>query len=46
MRSCDLRNLDAATNFIARVICCVFLTLFMRRRMSKTLAITQLGDSP
>ena len=33
-RSCARRSLDAATIFIAFVICCVFFTARMRRRMS------------
>src|SRR6478735_1415617 len=38
-RSCDRFSLAAATIFIALVICCVFLTDLMRRRMSKRLGI-------
>src|SRR5258706_5804617 len=34
MRSCARRNFDAATIFIAFVICCVFLTARTRRRKS------------
>src|SRR5205814_10644205 len=34
MRSCARRSLDAATIFIALVICCVDLTARMRRRIS------------
>ena len=34
MRSCARRSLDAATIFIAFVICCVDLTARMRRRIS------------
>src|SRR5512143_2680345 len=33
-RSCERRSFDAATIFTAFVICCVFLTLRIRRRMS------------
>ena len=33
-RSCARRSFDAATIFIAFVICCVDLTARMRRRMS------------
>ena len=36
MRSCARRSLDAATIFIAFVICCVDLTARMRRRMSSS----------
>ena len=39
IRSCARRSFDAATIFIALVICCVFLTDLMRRRMSKRLGI-------
>src|SRR5687767_9174294 len=35
MRSCARRSFDAATIFIALVICCVDLTARFRRRMSK-----------
>ncbi len=38
-RSCARLSLAAATIFIALVICCVFLTDLMRRRMSRRLAI-------
>src|SRR5215467_12586366 len=34
IRSCARRSLDAATIFIAFVICCVFFTARMRRRRS------------
>src|SRR5262245_35820610 len=34
MRSCARRSFDAATIFIALVICCVFLTARIRRRRS------------
>src|SRR5215510_2719399 len=34
IRSCALRSFDAATIFIALVICCVFLTARIRRRRS------------
>ena len=34
MRSCARRSFDAATIFIALVICCVFFTARMRRRRS------------
>src|SRR5262245_59613536 len=34
MRSCARRSFDAATIFIAFVICCVFLTARTRRRRS------------
>jgi len=34
IRSCDRRSFDAATIFIALVICCVFLTARIRRRRS------------
>ena len=34
MRSCARRSFDAATIFIAFVICCVFLTARIRRRRS------------
>src|SRR5438094_6112758 len=34
MRSCARRSLEAATIFIAFVICCVFLTARIRRRRS------------
>ena len=33
-RSCARRSLAAETIFMALVICCMFLTLRMRRRMS------------
>ena len=34
MRSCARRSFDAATIFMALVICCVFLTERIRRRRS------------
>ena len=34
MRSCARRSFDAATIFMALVICCVFLTARIRRRRS------------
>src|SRR5262245_37225622 len=34
MRSCERRSFDAATIFIALVICCVFFTARIRRRRS------------
>jgi hypothetical protein len=34
IRSCARRSFDAATIFIALVICCVFLTARIRRRRS------------
>src|SRR5438874_2105721 len=39
MRSCARRSFAAATIFMALVICCVFLTLRMRRRRSMVLGI-------
>src|SRR5436190_4219711 len=39
-RSCARLNLAADTIFMALVICCVFLTDLMRRRMSKRLAMS------
>ncbi len=39
VRSCARRRRAAATIFIAFVICCVFLTLRIRRRMSIVFAI-------
>src|SRR5690625_1546031 len=48
MRSCERRNLAAATIFMARVRCCVFLTELIRLRMSRRLAMetarTQTSD--
>src|SRR5713226_2236106 len=41
MRSCARRSLDAATIFIAFVICCVFLTARIRRRRSISDGIVQ-----
>src|SRR5712671_7289974 len=38
--SCARRNLAAATNFMARVICWLFFTERMRRRKSRSVAIT------
>ena len=38
-RSCARRSLAAATIFMALVICRVFFTLRMRRRMSRMFAI-------
>ena len=38
--SCALRSRAAATNFIARVICCVFFTERMRRRKSSSVAMS------
>src|SRR5271155_2096471 len=38
--SCARRNRAAATNFIARVICCVFFTERMRRRKSRSVAMS------
>jgi len=35
-RSCDRRSFDAATIFIAFVICCVDLTLRIRRSLAQT----------
>src|ERR1044072_7727827 len=40
-RSCARRSLAAETIFMAFVICCVFLTDLMRRRMSNKFAIIQ-----
>src|SRR6202021_3220872 len=37
--SCARRSRAAATNFMARVICCVFLTERMRRLMSSCVGI-------
>src|SRR5579862_356891 len=37
--SCERRSFAAATNFIARVICCVLFTERMRRRKSRSVAI-------
>src|SRR5215472_18420589 len=37
--SCARRSRAAATNFIARVICCVFFTERMRRRKSRSVGI-------
>jgi hypothetical protein len=37
--SCARRNRAAATNFIARVICCVFFTERIRRRKSRSVAM-------
>ena len=39
MRSCARRSFAAETLFIAFVICCVFLVLRLRRRMSIVLGI-------
>src|SRR5664279_3317965 len=38
-RSCERRSFDAATILTAFVICCVFFTLRIRRRMSMRFAI-------
>ena len=39
IRSCARRSFAAATIFMARVICCVFLTDAMRLRMSRSEAM-------
>src|SRR5215831_8047174 len=44
-RSCARRNLAAETIFMALVICCVFLTDRMRRRMSIRLGMRALGSA-
>jgi hypothetical protein len=43
--SCARRNRAAATNFIARVICCELFTERMRRRKSRSVGIVS-GQSP
>ena len=42
IRSCARRSFAAETIFMALVICCVFLTLRMRRRMSIVLGMCRL----
>src|SRR5947209_17478246 len=44
-RSCARFSFAAETIFMAFVICCVFLTDLMRRRMSRRLAITQVQNA-